>query len=88
MAKPVRHRRPVLRPVQHNRKVQDLARLDQRERFEQLVHRAVAAGKDDEAFRVLGEHRLADEEVVELERKIDVGVEALLCREIDVAPDR
>src|SRR5260370_5465835 len=65
-----------------------LAGLDQGERLEQLVHRAVAAGEDNERGRVLHEHRLADEEVAEVNRPLHVGVEALLERQLNVAADR
>ena len=51
----------------------DLVRLDQRERLEQLVERAEAAGEDHEAARVAHEHHLAREEVVELEAEVQYG---------------
>src|SRR3989442_50322 len=79
---------PVLQAEQDDREVFHLARLDQRERFEQLVHRAVTAGKHDEGGRILHEHRLADEEVSEVDGALDVGVEPLLERQLDVATDR
>src|SRR5690606_19354086 len=54
---------------------------------EQLVHRPVSAGEDDEAFGVLHEHRLADEEVLEVDRRADPAVHALLEGQLDVAAD-
>ncbi len=66
----------------------DLAGLDQRERLEQLVHRAEAAREDDERLRVLHEHRLAHEEVAEVDGRGDVVVHPLLERQLDVAADR
>ena len=66
----------------------DLAGLDQRQRLEQLVERPEAARQDHERVRVLHEHRLPGEEVVELDRHVDVGVEVLLHRQLDVAADR
>ena len=66
----------------------DLAGLDEGERLEQLVERPEPAGQDDEGVRVLHEHRLAGEEVAELDAEVDVGVERLLVRQLDIAPDR
>ena len=56
--------------------------------LEQLVERAVAAGADDERARVAHEHHLAGEEVLEVQRDVEVGVRLLLVRELDVAADR
>ncbi len=64
----------------------DRARLDQRERLEQLVERAEAAGRDDERARVAHEHDLAREEVAEAQGDVEVRVERLLVRQRDVAP--
>ena len=75
------------RPDEHDREVADLAGLDERERLEQLVHRAEAAGQDHETVGVLHEHHLAGEEVAELDAEVDVLVEPLLVRQLDVAPD-
>ena len=46
-AHPVEQRRPVRLAEQHDGEVEDLAGLDQRQRLEQLVGRAEAAGEDD-----------------------------------------
>src|SRR5690606_25355598 len=51
------------------------------------VQRPEAAGEDHEALGVLHEHRLADEEVPEVERDVDEVVALLLERELDVAAD-
>ena len=53
------------RPNRITGKVLHLAGLDQRQRLEQLVQRAVPAREDDERHGVLHEHRLADEEELE-----------------------
>ena len=45
-------------------------------------------GRMTNAVRVLHEHRLAGEEVAELDAEVDVGVERLLVRQLDVAADR
>ena len=71
-ADPVEQARPVRRADQHDREVADLAGLDERERLEQLVERPEPAGQDDEAVGVLHEHRLAREEVAELDPEVDV----------------
>ena len=56
-----------------------LVGLDQRQRLEQLVERAEAAGEDDEALGRLHEHHLARVEVLEGERR---------CRGTGSAPAR
>src|SRR6266571_5463807 len=87
VAQPVGEALPVLPAEENDREVLHLAGLDQRERLEQLVHRAVTAGKHDERGRVLHEHRLADEKVAEVDRPLHVRVETLLVRQLDVAAD-
>ena len=63
------------RPDEDDREVADLAGLDEGQRLEQLVERAEAAGQDHERVGVLHEHRLAGEEVAELDAEVDVRVE-------------
>ena len=50
--------------------------------------RAEAAGQHDEALRVLHEHRLAGEEVAEVDADVDPLVHALLEGQLDAEPDR
>ena len=50
--------------------------LHQSQRLEQLVERAEPAGQADERLRVLHEHRLAREEVAEVDAEVDPLVEA------------
>src|SRR2546430_162365 len=88
IAQPVGHPLPVRPPEQDHRKMAHLAGLDQRQRLEQLVHRAETAGEHDERRRVLHKHRLAHEEIPEIDRSLDVLVEPLLERQLDVATDR
>ncbi len=88
LAHPVEEAVPVGVAHQDHREVPDLAGLDQRQRLEQLVEGPEAAGHDHERVRVLHEHRLAGEEVVELDRDVDIWVEVLLVRQLDVAADR
>ena len=45
-------------------------------------------GRHDERLRVLDEHRLADEEVAEVDAEVDPLVEALLERQLDAETDR
>ena len=66
----------------------DLAGLGEREGLEKLVEGTEAAREDHEPAGVLDEHHLADEEVAELDSQVDVVVERLLVRELDVAADR
>ena len=87
-AEEVEDRLPVVDPHQHQRKVLDLAGLDQGRGLEHLVEGAEAAGQGDEGVGVLDQHHLADEEVAELDEGVEVGVGALLVRQLDVAADR
>src|SRR5689334_16251563 len=73
---------------EHDRKVSDLPRLDQRQRFEQFVKRAEAAREDDEREAVLHEHHLADEEIFERETQRLICVWSLFEGKLDVASDR
>ena len=52
----------------------NFVRLDQGERFEQLVERAKPAREDDESVAVLNKHHLADKEVFEFEREGQVKI--------------
>ena len=88
VAHPVEHPLPVGGPDEDHREVADLARLDQGQALEELVQRPEPARQDDERVGVLHEHRLPGEEVLELDAEVDVGVEALLVGQLDVAPDR
>src|SRR5204863_3119775 len=85
---PLREAAPVFRSEQDHREVFHLPGLDQRKRLEQLVHRPVTPGEDDERGRVFDEHRLADEKVAEVDRALDIRIEPLLERQLDVAADR
>ena len=76
------------RVEEDDREVQHLARLDQRQRLEQLVGGAESAGEDDEALRRLHEHRLARVEVPEGQQDVEVRVRSLLVRQLDVEADR
>src|SRR5690242_693727 len=88
VAQPILEPAPVLYSGQDEGKVLDLARLDQRECLEELVHGAVTTGKDHERRRILDEHRLAHEKVAEVDRALHVGIQPLLERQLDVTPDR
>ena len=79
---------PLARPQQDHREVADRPGLDERQRLEELVQGAEAAGADDERGRVADEHHLAGEEVTEHQADVDVRVEVLLARQLDVAADR
>src|SRR5256886_15397091 len=84
---PLHETGPVLRSGQDHGEVAHLPGLNQRERLEQLVHRPVSSRVHEEPGQVLDEHRLADEEVTEVDGAFDVGVEPLLERQLDVATD-
>ena len=65
------------------------ARLAQRERVEQFVDRAEAAGKHDQRLGPQQEVQLAQREIVELKAQFrrDVGIGQLLGRQRDVQSD-
>src|SRR6185437_3042363 len=85
--KPVEQSPPVRRTEKHDREVLDLSCLREGQRLEKLVQRAEAARKDDEPPGVFNEHVLADEEIAELDAEVDVTVQRLLVRQLDVATD-
>ena len=85
---PVQQPRPVARPEQHHRERGHLAGLHQGQGLEQLVQGAEAARHHHEALGVLHEHRLAGEEVAEVDAEVDVRVEAGLERQLDAQADR
>src|SRR5215208_2253299 len=71
-----------------HREPEDLSGLNECYRLEQLVECAESAGKNNERDGVLDEHRLANEEVPEVHKRVDVGIRSLLERKLDVASDR
>ena len=73
---------------QDHGEVPDRRGLDQREGLEQLIERPEATRGDDEGACVADEHHLAREEVAEAKPDVQVGVQRLLTRELDVAADR
>ena len=81
---------PVLAAEEDDRDVLHAAGLAQRERLEQFVERAEAAGKHDQGLRPQQEVQLPHGEVVELEAQFgrDVGIGLLLVRQADVQADR
>src|SRR3954470_17895855 len=88
LADPVHEPGPVVAAHQHDREVADLVGLAERDRLEQLVERAEAAGQHHEADRVAHEEQLAREEVVAGELAVEVWVLVLLERQLDVQADR
>src|SRR5690606_13460031 len=86
-ARPLEEPAPVLGADEDDGEGPDLARLDEGEGLPQLVHRAEAAGQHDEAEGVLDEHRLAGEEVPEVDAEVDPLVHALLEGQLDAEPD-
>src|SRR5581483_9605344 len=81
---PIQHLLPVFGSEKHDRKVVNLARLDQRECFEQFVERAETTGEDDEGVAIYDEHHLAHKKVFELQRQRQVLIRFLLVRQFDV----
>src|SRR3954447_14007872 len=80
---PVDQPAPISTAEQHDGERRHLPGLHEGERFEQLVHRAETARQHDEGLRVFHEHRLAREEVTEVEPDVDVVIEVLLERQLD-----
>src|SRR6185295_10913395 len=66
----------------------DLAGLDQGQDLEELIHGPETARHDDDRRGIAQEHHLADEEIVEIHRPVDVGIGLLLERKLDIASDR
>src|SRR5207244_9100173 len=62
--------------------------LDQDQGFKHFVERTEAAGKEHKAPGVFHEHGLADKEIAEVDRDIDIGVDGLLARQVDVTANR
>ena len=83
-------RSPELLAEQDDRHALHAAGLDQRQRLEELVQRAEAAGKHRDRLGAQEEVHLADGEIVEVEAELrrHVGVRRLLVRQHDVEPDR
>src|SRR5664280_2858778 len=83
---PVDELLPVCTAHEDDREALHLPGLDERERLEELVQRAVAARERDERAGAHEQVHLADAEVVELEAegRRDVRVRKLLVRELDV----
>src|SRR5712691_4431046 len=88
LLEPLEKAAPVRGAEEDDRKVLDLPGLRERQRFEQLIEGAEPAGEDDKPAGVLDEHVLADEEVAELDAEVDVAVQRLLVRKLDVAANR
>ena len=87
VAQPADQAAPVVDAEQHDREAGHLAGLDQRQRLEELVEGADAAGQHHEALGVLHEHRLAGEEVAEVDPAVDPLVEAGLEGQLDAEAD-
>jgi len=68
--------------------VLDGRRLDQGQCLEQLIQGPVPTRANDEGAGVAHEHHLAREEVAKAEAEVDVFVQTLLVRQLDVAADR
>lgn len=64
----------------------DFFGLDEHQGFEDFVEGPESSGQHDERGGVFDEHDLADEEVVEVDEAVEVGVWVLLHGEFDVAP--
>jgi hypothetical protein len=87
VAQPAEQPGPVRRAEEHDRERRDLPRLREGERLEELVQRAEATGQHDEALAVLDEHRLAGEEVAEVDPDVGPLVEPRLEGQLDAQPD-
>src|SRR6266496_2114991 len=70
----LQQRLPELHAHEHERKVADLSRLDERRRLGHFVQRPEAAGHRDVPVGVLHEHDLANEEVSKRHPPVEVGV--------------
>src|SRR5262249_21755459 len=78
---------PILIAEQHHGHVLPrFARLNQRQNLEQLIHRAIAAGKDYERLREIDEPELAHEKVVKVEGELtrNIIVQLVLRRQLNI----
>src|SRR5262245_27182132 len=89
LAHPAQEPVPEIPPVEDDGEVVDLLGLLERQRLEDLVERAEAAGQAHEAAGVLHEHDLAHEEVVEGDHGVGVAVAGLgVSGQLDIEADR
>src|SRR5690606_2868442 len=65
---------PVVRTEADERKLRDLAGLDERECLEKLVQRTKSTWKVNERRAVLDEHRLSNHEVAKVHQCVHVGI--------------
>src|SRR5688572_16897313 len=83
-----RHQPAPIRLVhEDDRHLAGLAGLHERERFEELVQRAVATRQNDERGGDLREHRLARKEVAKAQADVLIAARRLLARQVDVQAD-
>src|SRR5687767_1054226 len=80
LAHPLEQPAPERLVHQDDRHLSRLAGLHQRQRLEQLVEGAVAAGQHDVRGGHLGEHDLASEEVAKAQADVLVAIAGLLAR--------
>lgn len=78
---------PELFAHDDDREAFDFFGLDEDEGFEDFIQGPETSRHDDEGLRIFDEHDLADEEVVEIDEAVEVGVGVLLHREFDVATE-
>ena len=80
---------PVLFADEHDGNRLHLVRLDQVQRFEQLIERPESAGEGDQRPCTQQKVHLAQGKVVEAQRQVrrDIGIRQLLGRQPDVEPD-
>ena len=83
----VPHLVPEREPHRDHGKPLDLVALDQSQGLEGFVQRAESARHDDERARVLDQHDFADEEMIEFDEPIQVGVGLLFVGQDDIAAD-
>lgn len=84
----VDHRGPEVTPHQDDRKINNLPGLDERRDLEEFIEGPETARHDHERIRVLDQHHLADEEVVEGDFQVQVRIRGLFMGEFDRGGDR
>src|SRR5688572_1262935 len=82
LAHPLEQAAPERLVHQDDRHLARLARLHQRERLEQLIERAVAAGQHDVGGRHFREHHFAGEEVAKAQADVLIAIAELLARQL------
>ena len=85
---PVEQPLPVTGPEQHDGKLTNFFGLDQGQGFEELIHGAETARKNNIGHGVADEHQLADEKITEGDTAVLKKIGMLFPGQNDIEPDQ